>query len=151
MFFRLLIRLLPLITLALAGADGAENPEMAAVRQADDTRISASIAADRAMLESVYSDQLTYSHASGRLDGKQSLVHAIAVGEVRYLKFSYEERRFIPVAPDIMLMAGRCRIKSVNHGLPVDDSLSFLAVWRKENGAWRFLAWHSSHVVAGKG
>jgi hypothetical protein len=40
-------------------------------------------------------------------------------------------------------MSGRAHVKAVTANGEMDGVLSFLAVWREENGHWRFLAWQS--------
>jgi hypothetical protein len=40
-------------------------------------------------------------------------------------------------------MTGRVRIRAATAEGEMENALSFLAVWRKEKGQWRFLAWQS--------
>ena len=60
-----------------------------------------------------------------------------------YDSFNYSERNFKAVGPGIVLMTGRVVIHASNDGVKVINDLNFLAVWREENGHWRFLAWQS--------
>jgi hypothetical protein len=43
-------------------------------------------------------------------------------------------------------MTGRAHIKAEAAGALMDSVLSFLAVWREEQGQWRFLAWQSCRI-----
>jgi hypothetical protein len=136
--------LLPLLVLAVSLRAAESSPAIiAAVTAADDERVSATIAKDRARLDAVFSDDLHYSHSNGSLDTKASYVDSIAAGRSVYEKFDYQKRIFTPVAPGIVLMTGRALILSRNAGGPVNLDLNFLAVWREEKGHWRFLAWQS--------
>ena len=45
-------------------------------------------------------------------------------------------------------MTGRAHVKVANATGEVDMVLSFLGVWREENGHWRFLAWQSCKLPA---
>lgn len=117
-----------------------------AVRQADEARIAATIAADKAALEAVISPDLSYAHSSGKHDTRDSYISSITGGHTKYFSIAYESRDFSEAADGIVLMTGRCHIKSANDGKNVDNYLSFLAVWRREAGAWRFLAWQSNHL-----
>ena len=59
------------------------------------------------------------------------------------IELEYLEREFSFPAPGIALMTGRVRIRVATAEGEMENSLSFLAVWRKEKDQWRFLAWQS--------
>jgi hypothetical protein len=125
----------------LSAADA--SADIAAVTAADDERVAASIAADRARLEPIFSDALHYAHSNGSIDNKQSYVDSIVNRRSVYEKYEYQKRTFTPVAPGVMTMTGRALINSRNADCPVLIDLNFLALWRLENGKWRFFAWQS--------
>jgi ketosteroid isomerase-like protein len=130
----------------------AETPVLDAVRSADDERVAATVAADRARLGAILSDDLSYCHSTGKRDTKASYADAIVSGRSRYIKITYERRDFREAAPGIVLMTGRCHIESANGDQkPADNYLGFLAVWRMEGGSWRLLAWQSCHPAPEKG
>ncbi len=136
-----------LAALALGGLLLAAAPaDFEAVRRADQARISATIAADKAALEAVISPQLSYAHSSGKHDTRDSYIASIVGGHTKYFSIAYESLDFSEAADGIVLMTGRCLIKSSNDGKDVNNYLSFLAVWRREAGVWRFLAWQSNHL-----
>jgi hypothetical protein len=120
-----------------------KDPELAAVRAADDARVTAARTRDRAQLAAVLADELRYAHSSGIVDTKESYIDSIVSGRSVYDSYDYEERVFKPVAPGVVLMTGRVLIQSRNADGPLLIDLNFLAVWRNENGVWRFLAWQS--------
>jgi hypothetical protein len=140
--------LLPLFALVFTPLRAASDPVLDAVRQADDARVVATIAADRAKLGAIFSDDLNYAHSSGVVNDKAAYIDTIVSGHTKYFSIDYEQRKFVPGAPGIVLMMGRCHIKSANDGQPIDQRLNFLAVWRLEGGTWRFLAWQSCHLSA---
>lgn len=155
---KIALRILLLIALGFTAhvALGAESKAAAkpdrladALRAADDERIAATIAADRSRLEAIYSDELHYAHSNGRVDTKASQIQGIVAGGNRYVGFEYKERVFTPVAPDVALMKGRMLMHLANKtsGQKTTMDLSFLAVWREENGRWRFLAWQSCRIA----
>ena len=116
---------------------------LAAARAADDERLAATKAADPARLDAIFSDDLRYAHSSGHVDTKASYMQALTSHKTVYETFDYQERNFKVAGPGIVLMSGRVVIHSRNDGQPVALDLNFLAVWREENGRWRFLAWQS--------
>jgi hypothetical protein len=121
----------------------ADDPRIAALRAADDERVAAIIAADRGRLTEIFSEDLRYAHSTGAMDDKASYIDLLVSGRTKYLVYDYEERNFSIPAPGIALMSGRAHIKTSTSGVVSDGNLSFLAVWREEKGAWRFLAWQS--------
>ena len=144
-----LLRLLPLLALAFVAvprvqsATAADNTLSAALVAADDERQAATIAGDRARLEAIFSNDLRYAHSSGKIDSKASYLESLISHQTVYESFEYKERTFSPVAPGIVLMSGRVLVHASNDGQKVALDLNYLAVWREENGHWRFLAWQS--------
>lgn len=118
----------------------------AALEAADTARVAAMRAGDRAALSHVFSDDLRYAHSNGIVDSKASFIDVLATGKTKYLGYDYEERNFSFPAPGIALMTGRARIKVESNSGQMDNVISFLAVWREEQGQWRFLAWQSCRL-----
>jgi len=138
-----LLRIIPFIALTLISVQAADDPKIATLRAADDERTAAIIAADKDRLTALFSDDLRYAHSTGGVDTKASYVDSLTSGRTKYLAIEYEERNFTFPAPGIALMTGRARIKATSGAGTMDNVLGFLAVWREENGKWRFYAWQS--------
>jgi hypothetical protein len=138
-----LLRALPLLALAIVSLHAADDKRIANVRAADDERLAATKSADPKRLDAIFSDDLRYAHSSGKVDTKATYVRSLTSGSTVYESFDYQERTFTAAAPGIVLMTGRVLIHSANNGQKVENDLNFLAVWREENGQWRFLAWQS--------
>jgi ketosteroid isomerase-like protein len=124
----------------------AETPAAAALAAADDARIAAMREPDRAALEAAFSDELRYAHSNGVVDTKASFIEILTTGKTKYLGYDLVERQFTFPAPGIALMTGKARIQAESAKGKMDSVLSYLAVWREENGAWRFLAWQSCRL-----
>jgi hypothetical protein len=146
---KLILLLLPFAAF-VASLQAAADPVLDAVRSADDSRVSATIAANQAQLDAIFSDNLVYTHSSGAVNDKAAYMAAIVSGKTKYFSIEYESRSFESVAPGIVLMRGRCLIHSVNSGQSVENYLAYLGVWLEEKGAWRFLAWQSCHLPPAK-
>jgi hypothetical protein len=142
-----LLRLLPLFVLALVTLRAADDKIIAAVKVADEERMAATKSGDRARLNAIMSDQLRYAHSSGTVDTKASYIESLATKKTVYESFEYKERNFVVAGPGLVLMNGRCIVKAGAPGAPNTNDLNFLAVWREENGKWRFLAWQSNKLV----
>jgi len=128
---------------ALASAALADSAQQTAVMAADDRRVQAMKKVSVDQLQAVFSDELRYAHSNGVVDTKASLIQVLTSGTTKYVGYDYVERSFTFPAPDIALMAGQARIQAETAKGKMDSILSFLAVWRLEQGQWRFLAWQS--------
>ena len=82
------------------------------------------------------------------IDMITSFIDVLTSGRTKYLGIDYTKREFAFPAPGIALMTGRARIQAQSATGTMDNQLSFLAVWRLENGRWRFLAWQSCRLPA---
>lgn len=125
----------------------AEEAPLTAVKAADEARMSAMKSADRDKLTAIFSDDLRYSHSSGVVDTKASFIDVLTKGTTKYLSVDYEDRNFTFPAPGIALMTGRAKFKIGTPNGDIDPTLAFLAVWRLEDGQWRFLAWQSCKLT----
>lgn len=142
----LLRRLVLLILCSAVLLRAAETDELAAVRAADDERVAAILAADARRLDAIFSPDLSYTHSNGQHDTKASYMDTLVTRTTIYRTYDYQARDFRLVSPDIALMTARVLITSANNGKEVALDLSILAVFRKEDGRWRFLAWQSARL-----
>lgn len=141
---KILLHLLPLLALFAITARAADDAALiAAVRAADDERTAATKAADPARLNAIFSDQLHYGHSSAVLDTKTSYIESLTSKRTVYESFDYKERKFTVVAPGVVTMTGHAIIRAGAPGAINNNDLIFLAIWRLENGKWRFFAWQS--------
>lgn len=125
----------------------AEESPLAAVQAADDARVAAMKSPDRDKLSAIFSDELRYSHSTGVVDTKVSFIEVLLKGTTKYQEVNYVERNFTFPAPGIALMTGSAKLKIGTEAGPIEPTLAFLAVWRLEDGKWRFLAWQSCKLA----
>jgi hypothetical protein len=131
-----------------AGALRAEDvPELTAVKTADDARVAATLGGDAAKLSPILSDELRYAHSSGAVDTKASFLSGIASGRLKYTEFDYQERNFKLAGRHVAVMTGRANVKVAGATGASEMVLGFLAVWREEEGHWRFFAWQSCRLT----
>ena len=129
----------------------ADHPELARVSAANDARVAAMLAPTREKLEAVLSPDLRYTHSTGQIDSKATLIDSLLDGSAKYTKYNFHECSFTFPAPGIALMAGRFDVKAVVKGNAAESTITFLEVWRLEKGEWKFLAWQSCKIPpAGK-
>lgn len=143
-FFVSSVLLIAFFTGTLRAADDAVP---AALKSADDARVAATLAADPSKLTAVLSDELRYAHSNGAVDTKASLIQGLTSGRLKYAKYDYQERNFKLVSPQVAVMTGRANVTTAGATGPTEMVLGFLAVWREEEGHWRFFAWQSCRLT----
>lgn len=141
------VRLLLVCLFCLGGARAAEADDFAAVKAADQARITATIAGDTLKLAELLSDDLRYAHADGRVQTKAQFISAVASNKVQYLSFTPEDVALQPVAPGVVAMQGGARLAARANGQRHEFTLRFLAVWRQENERWRLVAYQSAQLA----
>ncbi|MBN8421462.1 MAG: nuclear transport factor 2 family protein [Verrucomicrobia bacterium] len=139
----LITSLICLITVISFAADA----EQASLQLADDARVAAMESPDREKLDEIFSDELRYSHSTGVVDTKASFIEVLLKGTTKYQEVNYVERNFTIPKPGIALMTGSAKFKIGTEAGNIEPTLAFLAVWRLENGKWRFLAWQSCKLT----
>ena len=115
---------------------------------ADDARVAATLAVDKAAMEKIFTDDLHYAHSSGVVDTKASFIETLVSGKNKYLKLDYIKRDFSLTSPDVALMTGQVRVKTESPTKGTNEfTLIFLGVWKLDNGAWKFRAWQSARLA----
>jgi hypothetical protein len=130
--------------LFLARIAAAEN--FVDLEAADDRRINATVQADTGTLSALFSKELRYAHSNGNVDNQDSFLEGLTSGSLKYQSFTYQQRQFQWAAPGVALMTGRAQVRTGSNLGGAEMLLAFLAVWRIENGQWRFLAWQSCRL-----
>ncbi len=102
-------------------------------------RAEAMQAGDVDTLDALISDKLVYLHSSGGRDGKESYLGQIRDGTITYIRVAPPEPEVV-LAGDTAIVFGRMNADVVRAGKDLALDYDYLAVWAKEGGQWRFLA-----------
>lgn len=127
-------------------ADAAANEVLAA----ENARTTALDSGDVAALEKLLADDLTYVHASGKLDTKASLLGAIRSGEIRYISWDAKKLN-VRVIGDVAVLDGEYKVRVTDRRVkpdPFDVNIFILAVYARRGGRWLQIAWQSTRDVA---
>lgn len=111
--------------------------------RADDHRYDRLMASDVAALDAMLTDDFTYTHNSGFIEGKADYLGRIADGTVRYgdgERVSHDTR--IHGGTGIMTGHMRMNVHAPGRIIPLDNL--FLAAWVLDGGAWKLAAWAST-------
>src|SRR5258708_2183825 len=113
------------------------------IRGLERQRSDAMIRADRAALESLFDDELVWTHSSARVDSKQGFIDTVLSGAVRYLKIEISDQ-VVRIHGTLAVTTGLAAMRALLKGEERDLFNRYTAVWSKRSGNWRMVAWQST-------
>ena len=117
----------------------AESADEAAVRKAIDDLTKAMMAADKAKLEALTADQLSYGHSSGRVETKAEFVGVIAGKKTIYKSITLTDPT-VSVVGNNAIARHTFAAEVEAGGQASSPKIGVLQVWVKDGGAWKLLA-----------
>ncbi len=113
--------------------------------QCDDRRFKAMVRGDRAALRMVLSDQLTYTHSSGRHDTKAQFLASLGMGQLSY-KSIIPEARAVRIYSGVGIVTGTARMEITARGQDAHFRIRYLAVYIRAEDRWQMVVWQSTRV-----
>jgi len=110
---------------------------------ADAGRRQAMIAANVPALAAVLSDDLVWTHSSGRTDDKAAVLKAIETRSVSYQSLEVEDAA-VAQHGDIFIYHGTLIGRVLKDGAERALRNKFLSVWRRAGASFQLLAWQST-------
>lgn len=118
----------------------AESADAAAVAENVAALTRAMLTPDRAKLESLVSDSLSYGHSSGKLETKKEFVDVVADEKTVY-KSIVLSNQTVTVAGNNAIVRHAWESESgTGDGKWNVSKIGVLQVWQKEGGNWKLLA-----------
>ena len=117
-----------------------EDAAIDEIKALEDRRYRAMIAGDTAVLDELCSDDLIYTHSKADYDDKPSYLHKVGSRYFTYLEITHPADRILVVG-GAALVTGRMTAKVLVAGTIVHVDNRYLAVWVREHGAWKFVAY----------
>lgn len=120
------------------------------VLAAEQARTTALERSDLATLERIMADDVTYIHASGKVDTKKSYLDAIRGGQLRYISWrpmNLHVRTLGTGAGSGAVITGEYAVKVTDsrvQSTPFDINILILTVYERRNGQWQQIAWQST-------
>ncbi|HSI51318.1 MAG TPA: nuclear transport factor 2 family protein [Ideonella sp.] len=130
---------LPLFTLPEAAM--AQSDEARAVGAAVEKLRTLMVDPDRAALEAIVADNLTYGHSGGKVDTKASFIKDLLEGNSDFVSISLTEQQ-VTVTGEVATVRHVLQAATNDAGKgPGTVKLHVLSVWtRQAGGAWTLLA-----------
>ena len=127
------------------GASAAESvqwsPAETGLIAAETQRFNAQLAQDAAALKSLLADDLTYIHATGRVQGKDEYLQSMASG-MRYRAIDIQDR-VVHVEGNMGMTTGTITI-TVGNGMQLASR--YTGVYIKRDQRWQLLAWQTTDI-----
>ena len=123
----------------IAAAGFVQTKDEAAVEQAVEHLRVLMISPDKAKLEAIAADQLSYGHSSGKIEGKDAFVEALVSGTSDFVSISLVDQT-VSVVDNTALVRHKLMGETLDGGKPGQVKLSVLQVWIKQRGGWKLLA-----------
>jgi hypothetical protein len=124
----------------------AQSKDESAVGNAIETLKKAMIDADKATLEAISAEVLSYGHSNGKIEDKKQFVEAIASGESDFVTIDLSNQT-IKISKDVALVRHRLDAKTNNKGVAGTVKLDVLLIFQKQKGKWLLIARQAVKVV----
>ena len=128
-----------LAAFSLPAVTHAESADEAAVAKAVDDLNKAMIAADKAKLEMLVADQLSYGHSGGRIETKKEFVDVVAGKKTTYKSITISEPT-VQVTGNNAVARHTYAVEFEADGKPGSAKIGVMQVWVKDGGNWKLLA-----------
>jgi hypothetical protein len=138
--------LLGLIAWVTADGPKAVEKSAALVAVTEKERTTALEHGDVAAVERILGGDLTYVHASGKVDSKASYLAAIRSDELHYLSWQPKTMHVRPLG-EATVIDGEYLVRVIDRRMkpdPFDVNIFFLGVYAQRDGRWQMVAWQST-------
>ena len=130
----------------LAGGQAlGQSPDDAALTAAIETLRQGLMAADKAKLEAVTADTMSYGHSAGRIENKTEFVAAVMARKavVKSLKFTEPK---MAITGNSAIARHFYESESEEAGKTSKIKIGVLQVWQKADGKWKLYA-RQAHIL----
>jgi len=117
----------------------AEGSDEAGVTQAVEAFRKASLAQDKAKLEQLFADQLSYGHSDGRVESKAEVINGVMNRKATVKSIDFPELK-VAVVGNNAVARHLYVSESEMDGKPNSIKIGALQVWQKQDGGWKLLA-----------
>lgn len=116
------------------------NTARTTIQDLEDRRYEAVLHQDYETLEGLYHPDLVYGHTGGNRDSLQKYLAKLRTGALRYHRIDHPVEDIILLG-DTAIVIGQMNADLTVGGTSKTMHNSCLAVWTKDTGAWKFVAY----------
>ncbi len=124
----------------------AQSKQETEVAQAVELLRKAMVDANRADLDAIASEKLSYGHSSGKVEDKKDFVENIASGKSDFISIELKDQT-ISVSGNTAVVRHELHAKTNDGGKPGEAHIKILLVFQKHGGKWLMLARQAVKMV----
>ena len=128
---------------AFVGSTQAESADEATIKKVVDELRTAWFKQDKAKLESLTAEQLSYSHSDARLEDKTKFIDGVMTRKATFKSLEWPELT-VQVVGNNAVVRHLWVSESELDGKVTNTKIGVMQVWQKQDGGWKLLA-RSSH------
>ncbi len=132
-----IITLIAFTMMTLAGMAQSKD-EVIVAEQTERLRL-AMISGNKAELDSLVMDRLTYAHSSGKVEDKETFVHTLSIKKSDFRRIELSDQS-VTVAGKTAIVQHVLRADTNDGGIPGKVNLGIVLVWKKQHDTWKLLA-----------
>ena len=117
----------------------AQSKQETAVSNAVEKLRTAMISGERAALEAIAADQLSYGHSSGLVETKTQFVEKIAGGQSDFVSIELKNQT-ISISKNTAIVRHELHAVTNDNNKPGEVHLKILLIWQKQGKEWKLLA-----------
>jgi ketosteroid isomerase-like protein len=125
------------VMLILITAAHAQTPDQ--FRAFDKKWADATTHGDLSALADILSDDLTYTHSSGKTQSKAQFIASIRSKELQYHSIEFESADVRDYG-NVAIISSHIRVKVTADGHDINVHTCFLHIWVKQGGRWQLVA-----------
>ena len=134
-------------TACVSPGAGIKSDPITVLKQLDQERIQAQIAADAAALDRLYAEDFIGIGPSGTVRAKAQVIADFTSGSLRFRTITTDDVQW-RVYGDTAVETGRSTMDGQDGAKTVPSDNRFTRVWAKREGRWQLVANHYSLLVA---
>ena len=117
----------------------AEAGDEGAVKEATESLRKAWLAQDKAKLEALIAEQVSFGHSDGRVQNKAEFVDGTMTRKATVKSLEFPELK-VAIVGNAAIARHLWVSESELDGKPTSTKIGVLAVWQKQDGSWKVLA-----------
>ena len=117
----------------------AQSKQETAVSNAVEKLRTAMVSGERAALDAIAADQLSYGHSSGLIETKTQFVEKIASGQSDFVSIEFKNQT-ISISKKTAIVRHELHAVTNDNNKPGEVHLKILLIWQKQGKEWKLLA-----------
>jgi ketosteroid isomerase-like protein len=136
--------LLVLLAVAGYGQSGAKGGEQQ-VLQAEKDRFAAMVKGDKAALERLLADDLTYTHTTALFQSKAEFIGSVLAGTIDYVSVVPSESDWkVRIDGSYAIVNGVAAVNVIDTGKDLKFKIRYTTIHRNRGGQWQLASWHAT-------